>query len=186
MGIEDKIKGAKMSNMNVAENADILEKRQSAMRRRSSMFEVDLDRRGRGDSIISVNDANGSILDMQRRRKNYENTYKTEPDEKPQMKLVRETITDIINVTCDGLETNQAFHMGLTTTLNSEVHARLKKIIPKRHRFVVQTFLIEHNDQDIQIGSKWLWNPEHDDHVTITKTFSTFSIAVNAHFLYIE
>ena len=48
---------------------------------------------------------------------------------------------------------------------------------------VVQTFLIEHNDQDIQIGSKWLWNPEHDDHVTVTKSFSTFSVAVNAHFI---
>ena len=151
------------------------------------------------------------------------------------MKLVRDTISEIINgefklvfkmvlalkrhlavifsyfisVTCDGLEANHAFHMGLTTTLNSEVHARLKvcgeidpyclspikfaspltlkkKIIPKRHRMVVQTFLIEHNDQDIQIGSKWLWNPDHDDHVTVTKSFSTFSVAVNAHFIYIE
>ena len=138
------------------------------MRRRSSMFEVDLDlRKGRGDSIISIDNGNGSILDIQvcsrlppsdhkiiiqRRRKNYENTYKTEPDEKPQMKLVRDTISEIINgefktgfkngarsltpscghillfisVTCDGLEANHAFHMGLTTTLNSEVHARLK------------------------------------------------------------
>ena len=68
------------------------------------------------------------------------------------MKLVRDTISEIINgkfkplfelllilyrhlvvifrnfilVTCDGLEANHAFHMGLTTTLNSEVHARLK------------------------------------------------------------
>ena len=61
-----------------------------------------------------------------------------------------------------------------------------QKIIPKRHRMIVQTFLIEHNDQDIQIGSKWLWNPEHDDHVTVQKAFSTFSVAVNAHFIYIE
>lgn len=83
------------------------------MRRRSSMFEVDLDlRKGRGDSIISIDNGNGSILDIQvcsrvppsdhkiiiqRRRKNYENTYKTEPDEKPQMKLVRDTISEIIN-----------------------------------------------------------------------------------------
>jgi len=177
-----------MSSQNVADAVDpLIEKRQSAMRRRSSMFEVDLDlRKGRGDSIISIDNGNGSILDIQRRRKNYENTYKTEPDEKPQMKLVRDTISEIINVTCDGLEANHAFHMGLTTTLNSEVHARLKKIIPRRHRMVVQTFLIEHNDQDIQIGSKWLWNPEHDDHVTVTKSFSTFSVAVNAHFIYIE
>ena len=36
------------------------------MRRRSSMFEVDLDlRKGRGDSIISIDNGNGSILDIQ-------------------------------------------------------------------------------------------------------------------------
>jgi len=88
-----------MSSQNVADAVDpLIEKRQSAMRRRSSMFEVDLDlRKGRGDSIISIDNGNGSILDIQRRRKNYENTYKTEPDEKPQMKLVRDTISEIIN-----------------------------------------------------------------------------------------
>ena len=44
----------------------VIEKRQSAMRRRSSMFEVDLDlRKGRGDSIISIDNGNGSILDIQ-------------------------------------------------------------------------------------------------------------------------
>ena len=44
----------------------VFEKRQSAMRRRSSMFEVDLDlRKGRGDSIISIDNGNGSILDIQ-------------------------------------------------------------------------------------------------------------------------
>ena len=44
---------------------------------------------------------------------------------------------------------------------------------------VVQTFLIEHNDQDIQIGSKWLWNPENDDHVTFKTHMAWISFKIN-------
>ena len=40
--------------------------------------------------------------------------------------LLSRSLRSLILVTCDGLEANHAFHMGLTTTLNSEVHARLK------------------------------------------------------------
>ena len=87
-----KLKRSKMSSQNVADEVDpgkfsnfgdlkiwgsndlgwpfnldlALVKRQSAMRRRSSMFEVDFDlRKGRGDSIISIDNGNGSILDIQ-------------------------------------------------------------------------------------------------------------------------
>ena len=34
---------------------------------------------------------------MQKKRKNYENTYKLEPDEKPELKVLRQTMEEVIN-----------------------------------------------------------------------------------------
>ena len=64
-------------------------------RRRSSMFEVDPNvRRSHGDSIISMLDRS-SIMDI-KKKKNYQNTYKLEPDEKTPMNEAKQIINDVI------------------------------------------------------------------------------------------
>merc|ERR1712002_146888 len=191
MGVSGNLKkGANMSSMNVENRMDVPDNvvaKKSQMRRRSSMFDVDLDtRKSRGDSIISVMNPQDSIMDIKMRRKNFQNTYKTEPDEKPQMEVIRNTMNDVIGGTCDGMHYDMAYNSNLIVTLNSEIMKRIKTLTPSRYRLTVQTFLISKSDQDVHVASKWLWNPDHDNHVTVTYKTSSFSVITCAHFVYLE
>ena len=70
-------------------------------RRRSSMFEVDpntVSRRSHGESIMSMLDRS-SIMDI-KKKKNYQNTFKLEPDEKTPMNEAKQIINDVIRGQC--------------------------------------------------------------------------------------
>ena len=74
-----------------------LARRESQSRRRSSMFHVEVDpnkRQSHGDSIISMLDRS-SIMDI-KKKKNYQNTYKLEPDEKTPMNEAKQIIIDVV------------------------------------------------------------------------------------------
>ena len=61
------------------------------------MFHVEVDpnkRQSHGDSIISMLDRS-SIMDIEK-KKNYQNTYKLEPDEKTPMNEAKQIITDVV------------------------------------------------------------------------------------------
>ena len=47
-----------------------------------------------------LGDASASVLDMTKKRKNYQNTFKLGPDEKPQMGKIREMMTDVVRGNC--------------------------------------------------------------------------------------
>jgi len=61
------------------------------------------------------------------------------------------------------------------------------KIVPKRYRFIIQVILAEKGGQDLVIGSRWLWNKEHDNHCSVIfETGTGMSVNVIFHTLYQE
>ena len=72
------------------------------------------------------------------------------------------------------------------TVLNNELHNRLKKLMPKRYRFILQVILSEKADQDVQIASRWLWNTEHDNHTTVKIVTPSMAVTVVCHVVYLE
>jgi hypothetical protein len=126
------------------------------------------------------------VLDMTKKRKNYQNTFKLGPDEKPQMGKIREMMTDVVRGTCDEQDYARASNSNVIVALNTELQRRVKTACPSRHRCCVQTFFVENKDQDFNVGTKWLWNPEHDDHATIRFETRDLCVIAIAHFVYLE
>ena len=96
--------------------------------------------------MYSKGDA-GSVLDMSKKRKNYENTYKLTPDEKPKMVKIRATMADIVRGTCEEQDYQRASNSNVIVALNTELQRRVKTLCPDRHRCCVQTFFVENKDQ---------------------------------------
>ena len=49
-----------------------------------------------------------------------------------------------------------------------------------------KTVLIEEADQDVSIGSKWLWNTETDTTLTIRHENQSMTAVVVVHLIYLE
>ena len=134
------------------------------------MFQVDPNmRRSHGDSIISMLDRS-SIMDI-KKKKNYQNTYKLEPDEKTPMAEAKQIINDVIkgflawhfevdinriqSGTCEGMDYEIASQNStMISSLTNEIQKRLKSLCEKRYRIIAQVFFIENNDQDVHVASK--------------------------------
>ena len=72
------------------------------------------------------------------------------------------------------------------TTLNTEVHRKLKSHLPNRYKLIVQTFFVNDQDQDYTIGSRWLWDPSSDDHITVTYHTKNLTVVSIVHLIYQE
>ena len=103
--------------------------------------------------MYSKGDA-GSVLDMSKKRKNYENTYKLTPDEKPKMVKIRATMADIVRGTCEEQDYQRASNSNVIVALNTELQRRVKTLCPDRHRCCVQTFFVENKDQGKSITAR--------------------------------
>ena len=78
-----------------------------------------------------------SIID-QSKKPNYLNTYKTEPDEKPKMRDIKELITHILAGTCEEITYEETLDREICQVINNEVHLRIKPLLPKRYRMITQ------------------------------------------------
>ena len=59
-----------------------------------------------------------------------------------------------------------------------EIGKAVKRIIPARFKFSVQLTISEKIGQAFFSGSMCLWDPEHDNYVTVTHETSTFLVVV--------
>ena len=78
-----------------------------------------------------------SIID-QSKKPNYLNTYKTEPDEKPKMRDIKELMTHILAGTCEEITYEETLDREICQVINNEVHLRIKPLLPKRYRMITQ------------------------------------------------
>jgi len=119
-------------------------RRPSQVPRRSSIFNVDFNRRQsrNTDSIISFN-GRGSISEIGSKKKNYENTYRMTPTIKPKILEMQSVMSDIIKGTCEGLAYEDITPSDLVLTLDKEILNRLNMYRPDRYRLVVQTILMQ-------------------------------------------
>ena len=87
------------------------------------------------------------MLDMPRKRKSYQNTYKLSPDEKPPTGKIREVMSEIVKGTCEEQDFVRASSSNVVLALTTELQRRIKSLCPKRHRSCLQTFFVQSNDQ---------------------------------------
>merc|ERR1712037_953799 len=119
-------------------------------------------------------------------RQKMENSYRMEPKEKPNLtetlKLVELFITKTVKEKGDLQSKTKSF----LEELSNNCHALVRKTLPARYRFVLQTFIIDDDDQSTNIQSRWLWNDALDDFGSISVNCSSFTIVIVLHTLYLE
>ncbi|CAG5099808.1 Oidioi.mRNA.OKI2018_I69.XSR.g16696.t1.cds [Oikopleura dioica] len=62
----------------------------------------------------------------------YEPTYKLLPDEKPNLEVIRFVLTSVLKNVPTVIDTS------FVTKITSEIHDRVKLMMPKRYRFIIQ------------------------------------------------
>ena len=141
-----------------------------------------------------------------KKRKNYENTFRLEPDQKPKVGEIRKELQKSLDASCMDVEYQVIEPVRFSKSITQSMHTALKSLVPARYRFTVQEFfklfyifsqyvkfwtnkktvLIEEASQDISIGSKWLWNTETDTTLTIQHENQSMTAVVVVHLIYLE
>ncbi|CAG5080351.1 Oidioi.mRNA.OKI2018_I69.PAR.g9550.t1.cds [Oikopleura dioica] len=116
----------------------------------------------------------------------YEPTYKMDPDDKPDIASMKLILEETV-LQCSEKITWPEFHKTKALLrLNNLLHRKIKAMMPKRYRFVLQVMAFEPDQQDAKLCSSFLWNGEHDTYLTYK--FEKFDLTVVSilHLIYIE
>merc|ERR1719468_368522 len=121
---------------------------------------------------MGVNRAKIALKEHVRRRRSffrartvatvYEPTYKLQPDEKPNLEVIRFVLSSVLK------NAPSAIDNSAVAKITSEIHDRVKLMMPKRYRFIVQTFQIG-NPSDSKLASRSLWDSLTDMSVSVTQ-----------------
>ena len=121
-------------------------------------------------SFRMVREHSSSLFQRFQARQKVENSYRTEPKEKPNLtetlKLVELLITKTLKERDSSGEIEhasskskmisevEAKKKSFVEDLSNNCHALVRKTIPARYRFVLQNFVIDNDDQNTNIQSR--------------------------------
>ncbi|XP_053550031.1 dynein light chain Tctex-type 4 [Bombina bombina] len=118
----------------------------------------------------------------------YENTYKTCPDEDCRFKLGR--VQNILEKTLGsylGGSTYTPLTSGqLTQNLSEIIRNKLKDHIPPRYKVVCNVILGEKGNQGVKISSRSLWDSQNDNYASATYTNTSLFAVAMVHGMYYE
>ena len=152
-------------------------------RRRSSVFNLE-DQNGSTDPALSrssfIMSSHVNLLNANKNKPKYENTFKLQPDIKPSAhlndfkKLAESALAN--NLSGQVYEENQV--RNLTRSLAEEIKNRIKcsEFFPDRYRIVVMVVILELNNlSDIRLVSRRLALNQTDTYSRISESISGFS-----------
>ena len=160
----------------------------SRFSRRGSMFDTARSSI-MGSSVSFSSSANNSSAELYKKpkkRKNYENTYRLGPDETPKLGELQDQLQKLLDASCLDVDYSLIDSARFSKSVTQSIHKQLVDLIPPRYRFTLQTFVIENGQQDVAIGSKWLWNTGTDTSLTVRHENQTMTSVVVLHLVYFE
>merc|ERR1711990_728955 len=135
MGVQD----LEVNFYSMAEDGDGFLRRVSKVimnRRRSSMFDIEGSRRQsrmEADSSLSFNSSTELFRDSGARqpRRRYENNYQLGPNEKPVLSEFRQTIKEVLETSCEGIDYELVDQANLVRSINATLHKKNKRSCSK-------------------------------------------------------
>ena len=105
-----------------------------------------------------------------------ENTYKLGPDDNKKFRpyMIESNIYELLKEKLNNCEKanpsgyNAKACAALTNELNDSIRREVKNLVLPRYRIVTYVNLGENLGQDVRVTSRCLWNPELDNHVSIS------------------
>ncbi|XP_006006300.2 dynein light chain Tctex-type 4 [Latimeria chalumnae] len=118
----------------------------------------------------------------------YQNTYKTQPDQgcKFDASRVQSILEAALATHLAEVRYNQVTSSQLTQRLSEIIRSKVKEATPPRYRLVCQVILGQRKDQGVRIASRCLWDPENDNFATASYTNASLFAVVTVHGLYYE
>ncbi|XP_048717410.2 dynein light chain Tctex-type 4 [Caretta caretta] len=122
------------------------------------------------------------------RETQYENTYKTQPDEGCKFdpcraqRALESTLTSYLG----DAKYNPVTSGQLAQSLSELIRSRLKDLTPPRYKLVCNVFLGQQGQQSLQVASRCLWDPENDSMASATFINASLFAVATVHGLYFE
>ncbi|XP_024063262.2 tctex1 domain-containing protein 4 isoform X3 [Terrapene carolina triunguis] len=122
------------------------------------------------------------------RETQYENTYKTRPDEGCKFDACRaqRALESILASYLGDAKYNPVTSGQLAQSLSELIRSRLKDLTPPRYKLVCNVFLGQQGQQSLQVASRCLWDPENDSVASATFVNASLFAVATVHGLYFE
>ncbi|XP_053388510.1 dynein light chain Tctex-type protein 2B-like [Mercenaria mercenaria] len=110
-------------------------------------------------------------------QKQYENTYRLEPDEKTKFstKKAEETIHHVLENYLKGKKYDPKKFPNLCKSLAELIKERVKTSGCQRYKLIAHVMILENQGQSMRHVSRCLWNKDHDNYATATFETSEFT-----------
>lgn len=124
--------------------------------------------------------------------KRYENTYQMKPSEENSLNwpLVETLVGEILESRLKSQQYNGTTCRALAATLSDVIKGRVKKLPPPgrsaRHKIVVHTVIGEKLQQSVQVCSRFVWDDNTDNHVTVRYENGSLFAVVTVYAVYFE
>ncbi|XP_074661569.1 dynein light chain Tctex-type 5-like [Tubulanus polymorphus] len=161
---------------------------QDAQNAAPSSVDASLQQAGVGYELNSVID--GATTTTTKRtgaQTRYENTYKTEPDERFRAKDVEKLIKDVLGERLADVYYEANRCKSLTQELAAEIMERLKSLAYKRYKMVAVVSIGSLRERPgMQFGSRCLWNEQLDSFLSVKYSNGSLFAVAMIYGLYFE
>lgn len=152
--------------------------------RRSSLFEVGFPiQKDRGSSIVNIQP---SIYEHRPQKVTFENTYKMEPEKKPDLKEIKK----IMEHTLESFLHNAVYEVGrcrtFINTVSLGIREQVKLLDYKRYKVICLVNIGENKSQGVRIASRCLWDDKKDNQVEAVYCNSSLFCLANVFMIYCE
>lgn len=98
----------------------------------------------------------------------YENTYRLEPPAKFRADKVKPIIESVLQKNLEGKKYDPIECSILAKALSDDLKGKVKELNFKRYKILAIVTIGQKNDQGVQVGSRFLWDPERDNYAVST------------------
>lgn len=118
----------------------------------------------------------------------YENSYRLGPDENQKFNLttIKKLVSEILDKHLQNAKYDPVKSKEMTRFLCDEIKAKIKAIVYKRYKIIVNVAIGQSLGQSLVMTSRSLWNTETDTHCTIEYSNNTLYAIVTVFAAYYE
>lgn len=147
-----------------------------------------------GNFYRNISNLHAGVVPLQEEEEDarrYEPTYRTDPVEKLNKPLIEDSIKNILWTFLDKINVVQT--MSSRSSIKSSMESltftiknRMKLLVSKRHKLVVNCTVIENRQQGMIVASECLWDQSNDLCITVKKERQNYIFIVNLFAVYHE
>ena len=134
---------------------------------------------------LSLSSGRNALQPVMRPRRIYQNTYKTEPDQRFEVSTVRSIIQQTLSTLGDLVyDTNRCREH--CKTLSNLIEKRVKQLNYKRYKIVCFVTIGELRGQGLHVASRCIWDSEKDNYATASYENSSLLAVGTVYGVYMD